>query len=472
MASKIKQKILDELLQAYNLTSSETKQDLLSGLYENVDKLDDDREIRNLLWANREVPMRMFSGDDLTIMPSVGEIMSSPMPDDNVDLAKQFGPDWVNNFENIPVSQIQFVADKAGVDWKNLLAEMQDQAVKQRRQDIANESFVTKAVAPRSVEAVARGESPTTKDVIGDIGQNALYATPWGGIARGLGATSKVAGALMRGAASNVTAPLAGEIYDANVYEDENPRGEFSVADVAGGAATNVVAPAVLRGAFSRVGYFVPALKGLSEFGTGRTAKEVADEVVGQYRYAPVRKAFDPSVPVAERKIAEEMVQLRSSQPDLYRLLTSNPRGPIPQGSKWASMQNIMGTPGKSLKEKVDNYLLSRGYKEAHLTPEGQIVEGPGEIPKSLMDYYDKSAGAVASESAKTAEQIAKEEAAKNWITNNFGDYLSEEGKVYSRIPFVGPYIQKKVDEAEAEELERLKEEELMNKWKIRLGVK
>ena len=76
MASKIKEKILDELTEMYNLTDSETKQSLLLSLADAIDKQEDDRNIRNILWANRDLTMRMFTGPEFQVMPSVGESYS------------------------------------------------------------------------------------------------------------------------------------------------------------------------------------------------------------------------------------------------------------------------------------------------------------------------------------------------------------------------------------------------------------
>lgn len=512
MASKIKEKVQDELMEMYDLTNSETKRSLLLALYEDIDKQDDDRNIRNILWANRDLTTRMFTGPEFQVMPSVAEIVTGEPITDNFDYDKQFGKDWYKDFENIPLSKIQFVADKSGRDWQELNKEMADEATKRLRADIATgkdgdlmdraAGFVTNMVFPRGTEAVARGEEPTAKDYIGDIGQNVLYATPWGGIARGLGATSKVGGALIRGAASNVTAPLASEVYDTAVYDEENPRGDFSVADVAGGTATNVIAPAILRGTAAQAGRLVPAAREFNEFATGQTAKEIAQEQLGKYRYVPIRMADDPTVSVGQRALAKEMKQLSETDPALYRVLTGNPQGPIPKGSRWATIQDIVAAEGKSIEEKAKNYLSSRGFNgTSYIAPDGRIftadtpaelitilqqhnVSVPtdlmvhsvkpahpyGPVSKTIMNYYDESAAARAAEGAKTGMQIAKEEAVKNYLTNTIGDKLAEEGKVYSRIPLVGRFVQQYVDERDKEAAEEAVRQEIERKYRIIFG--
>lgn len=513
MSSKNKEKILDELTELYNLAGdSKTKKDLILSLMNRIDESNDDREIHNIIWTNRDLPLRMFTNDELSVMPTVADIVMGEPVTDNFDYDKQFGKDWYKDFENIPVTKIQLVADKAGRDWKELNKEMADEATKRLRADIAAgkdgdvldraAGFVTNMVFPRGTEAVARGEEPSAKDYIGDIGQNVLYATPWGGVARGLGATSKVGGALIRGAASNVTAPLASEVYDTAVYDEENPRGNFSVADVAGGTSTNVITPAILRGVASRGGQYIPAMRRFNDFASGQTAKEIAQEQLGKYRYVPIRMADDPTVSVGQRTLAKEMKQLSESDPPLYRALTGNPKGPIPKGSRWATIQDIVAAEGKSIEEKAKNYLSSRGFNgTSYIAPDGRIftadtpaeliavlqqhnVSVPtdlmvhsvkpahpyGPVSKTLMNYYDESAAARAAEGAKTGIQIAKEEAVKNYLTNNIGDKLAEEGRIYTRVPLVGRFVQQYVDERDKEAAEEAVRQEIERKYRIIFG--
>ena len=221
MASKIKEKILDELLEMRNLTDSETKQGLLDGLADRIDKLDDDRDIRNLIWANRDLPLRMFTGDDFSVMPSIGEIMTSNPPSENFNYEKEFGKDWKYKFNDIPVSKIQFIADKNGLDWKEVLNDMANKAGMQTKEDIAHGRWdpnlsvgenikqeiggsLLSLFGRRQQEAIARGEDPTAKDVAGDVVENGMYAIPWG---RAIGGANKARIALQYGA-SNAAAPV------------------------------------------------------------------------------------------------------------------------------------------------------------------------------------------------------------------------------------------------------------------------
>lgn len=474
-------------------------------LYNQIDQIDNDVDVANYINSSKKYFTQTMSSKDLDGMPTFSQALFGELKTGKVDYDKEFGKDWYNRFEEIPYQEIKFVADKQGVNPAELNHKMAEEATKLRRKDIALgkdgdkldrvAGFITNMVFPRGTEAVARGEEPTAKDYIGDIGQNVLYATPWGGVARGLGATSKVGGALIRGAASNVTAPLASEVYDSAVYDEDNPRGNFSVGDVAGGAATNVIAPGLLRTGATTGSRFFPSLRKFNEFGTGQTAKEIAEAELSKYRYVPIRMADDPTVSVGQRTIAKEMKQLSESDPALYRVLTGNPQGPIPKGSRWASIKDIVAAPGNSIEEKANNYLKSRGINgPSYISPDGRIfyadtpndlinilqqhnVSVPtdltihavnpkhpyGPVSKTIMNYYDESAAARAAEGAKTARQIAKEEAVKNYITNNAGDKWSEEGKIYTRIPFgIGLAVQNYIDEQEKEEQDKLLQEAIL----------
>ena len=212
--------------------------------------------------------------------------------------------------------------------------------------------------------------------------------------------------------------------------------------------------------------------------------------------------ADDPTASIGQRSLAKEMKQLSESDPPLYRALTGNPQGPIPKGSRWATIQDIVAAEGKSIEEKAKNYLSSRGFNgTAYIAPDGRIftadtpaelitvlqqhnVSVPtdlmvhsvkpahpyGPVAKTLMNYYDESAAARAAEGAKTGIQIAKEEAVKNYLTNNIGDMLAEEGKVYSRIPLVGRFVQRYVDERDKEAAEEAARQEIERKYRIIFG--
>ena len=111
--------------------------------------------------------------------------------------------------------------------------------------------------APRTQESLVRSGDYTWKDVLGDTGENFFQLIPWGRpvakagkILTGTKALGRYYNPIHAGEyiASNTTAPLLGETYDALAYDDlDNPyRSRFDLGDVISGAATNMAtAPAV-----------------------------------------------------------------------------------------------------------------------------------------------------------------------------------------------------------------------------------
>lgn len=108
--------------------------------------------------------------------------------------------------------------------------------------------------APRSQEAVEEGKDIGAKEIGMDVGENILFALPYG---RALGFIPKVArlgkvgNAFLRGGkevAANVIAPTVSEVADYIAYDPEENyrRGTFNPGDIALGTATNLAtAPAV-----------------------------------------------------------------------------------------------------------------------------------------------------------------------------------------------------------------------------------
>lgn len=454
MASKIKEKILDELTEMYNLTDSETKQSLLLSLAEAIDKQDDDRNVRNILWANRDLTTRMFTGPDFQVMPSVGEIMMSNPPSDNLDYEKEFGKDWYKNPSNIPLSKIQFMADKNGLDWKQVSQDMANKATAMQRDDIAHgrwdSSLPTSENLKREVsgtlltlfgrrqqEAIARGEDPSAKDYAGDIAENSMYAVPWG---RAIGTGGKVATALSW-TLGNATAPIASEAYDAAAYGDDNPRGNFSIGDVGTGIATNMAAPVVLHRLTGQAARYLPIDKHMNALGLidaksqGQIAKEMAKT------HTPMSAAQGANTRVAR------MVE-RNAQPSeaMY------------EAAKKFNADD----------KKVYDAVLKKIRNKEVLTPTERDYALGGTHPE-LGDYYNLQYNPKA---VPTGVSLAAEESVKNLVTNEAPNVAGDESLPwYTRIPVAGRLYYNYSKEQEEEEKQRKKEQDIEDKWKIRFGV-
>lgn len=517
-----KDKVLDELIENYE-----------DELYDMINELDTDADVKNFIAGAKDYVLKTkrMPKSTLDAMPSFKSALYGDIGKSEVDLDKAFGDygqDWYKHLPDISYQEIQEAADKAGVDWKDLNAKMAKEATAKIRADIANgedlggwfespASFVNHLGAkaqqfftPRVNEAVVRGEDPTATDYALDIGEQALYAMPW---ARGAGAAAKGLGKVgqvfkskpLQWAAENAVTPIISETADAIAYDEENnPRGDFSAADVVGNTLVNAGTMSMAKGPIAGIAKAFGAenlSKKVQDFGAGKTAKEITSEALDKYKHAPIRKSDDPTITVGERAIANEMRNLSESSPALYRLLTKNPvGGKIPKGSKWSTLSEIMGAEGGSVEEKAKNMLKTRGFNPdySYITPDGRIFSGNdandlinilqthkvsiptdlvvhaanpkhpyGPVGKELMNYYDQyGATAAAAEAAKTGAQIAKEESVKNYLSNHIGPALSEQRRgPFGIVPVVGPALEEQIygtKEEQERRAEQLKKERIL----------
>lgn len=465
MASKIKEKILDELTEMYNLTDSETKQSLLVSLAEAIEKQDDDRNIRNILWANRDLTMRMFTGPEFQVMPSVGGIVTSPAPSDTLDYEKEFGKDWYKNPANIPLSQIQFMADKNGLDWKAVSKDMAEKATAMQRDDIAHgrwdPSLPTSENLKREVsgtlltlfgrrqqEAIARGEEPSAKDYAGDIAENSMYAVPWG---RALGAVAKggkvarvLTGPGAQYVAGNAAAPIASETYDAVVYDNDNPRGEFSVGDVGTGIATNMAAPVVLQRLGGRLNRYIPIAKHMNEGGmiTAKSQGQIAEDLAKTQTAQSRAQAAHTKV---QRALEGKQYQKPISETERQLSATFNADD-----------------------KKIYDAVLKKIRKGEMLSDAEWKYANSGAHPE-LKDFYNLQYNP---KQVPTGASLAAEESVKSLITNEAPNLIGDESLPwYTRVPG-GILYYKHAKEQEEADKQRQKEQDIEDKWKIRFGVK
>lgn len=493
-----KQKILDELYK-----------NNYKDLYNAVDKIDNDVDVANYLASNKSYFSKMFKTKDLELMPEFRKAIYSDVKSGRVDLDKEFGKGWDKNFANIPYDEIIFIADKQGVNPKELMNTMAKEATNRERKRIAHGgswsdiidkdkyiSFRDNPIASniggtalslfgrRQQEAIERGEDPSIKDYVGDIGEQGLYMVPWG---RGIGAVTKGGkiARILSGAASNTVAPVATEVYDSQVYDDTNPRGNFSVGDVAGGTAINLTAPWMLRGGLLGLGKLAgnrgPVKKWI-EYANSPSTKEVADEINEPYTKG-YRSSKDPSLTKAERDAARQMESLNASNPDAYAAYYND------------VYHNIAQEPGATLQDKANNFLKRFNGKFKFILPDGNIVvtnstddllkkltqigeEIPFELKNNVLnkeiptisekfvENWDKSPFS-ATEGLKSNKQLAAEEAVKNYLTNEYGSVGYKQQSPYTRIPFVGQQLDAYMKEKAKEEEEEKIKQDIYDRWRI-----
>lgn len=198
----------------------------------------------------------------MTVQPSYGV--------KNTNYAKMFNDEEIlDKLNEIPFRDIDYIARKNGMTGKELLNDMTNAKIAKDRNLAAHggrwrdvfdaDKYNTWRDNPitsnlggsmltlfgrRQQEAIARGEEPSKWDIGGDVGEGLLYTAPLGRIAQPISIPVKMA-------YSGVTAaavPHITEAYDAAVYDDkENPRSEYSEADALVGTGVNLVAPFAIR---------------------------------------------------------------------------------------------------------------------------------------------------------------------------------------------------------------------------------
>lgn len=456
MASKIKQKVLDELQEAYNdLPETSMKSKLLEGLINSVDKLDDDKEIVNTIWANKDLPLRMFTNEELELMPSFNSLLIGEPYKDKVDKDKYFGKDWYKNISEIPYNKIALVASKEGRSTETLIKEMTDEAIKRNRYDAAHEGVlgtVMPFVAKRTQEAIERGESPSVKDVGLDVGQTALEAVPYGRAAKFIAnpAGKFIVGRIL----SNATAPVLTEAADAAAYDSTNARGDFKWEDAVAGTVTNMLGEGFLRTGGAILNKVSGGKVGtrLMNLGEGKSAQEARKETFSN---------INNDLNTIKRKegIAQNFgdINKQVTNPGTMDVLRSEAIDYYDNADIYATRETIL----KKLKGMFNEKGKKVSWKSGLSDEDIRFMQKDPVLSK----YIGADVGYTP---LPTETRLMGEEAVKNLITNKLGGYQQEQGKAFTRIPFgIGPSIQKWYDEQVAEERARKDAEDIYNQYKL-----
>lgn len=463
MASKVKKQVQEELLNTMTLLQ-EAGQDnsaqfkLLEGLYNKINNYDDDKDIVNTVWANKDLPLRMFTKPDLEMMPNFNALLIGEPYKDKIDKDKYFGKDWHKDINDIPYNKIALVAAKEGRSPNTVINEMSEEATKRNRYDIAHEGIlgtVLPFIAKRTQEAIERGESPKGVDVGLDIGETALQAVPYGRAAKFVG--NKAGKFLLGRLLSNATAPLLTETADAAAYDSTNTRGNFDWADVAAGAGTNVMGESFLRlggGFLNRVGADKAGPK-LMNLGEGESRKDAAKTI--------------------QRMMEEQggMAEVAKTFWDVEKNRFKPEYGKLPNDLKAKVLNYVDNMDNNVVREAILEKLhkanpVTKGQKLAYkdyqpefLDEEIRYMMKDPQLSKYLSGDYNFY-------KLPSETRLATEEAIKNLITNKLGSYQQEQGKAFTRIPFgIGAMLQKAYDEGKDEEARRKAEEEILKNYRF-----
>ena len=232
--------------------------DNVADLYEAVKGMSDD-EFKEYIYTNRTY----FKQNMPAVVDGISSFQKFVSEEPNwgvkkgLDYEKITGSsDALDKFDEYDMKDMEYFGSKVGMTGKEFLNQMAKDKINQDRRRIAHgedeggwfdspKSFAKNAggafmnvMAPRTQEAIERGEDPSAKDYLLDQGSNLLETLPVGKISRGKKLMELVANGLV---------PLTEEVADAIAYGDENPRGNFSVADVVKGTGVNFATPKLLN---------------------------------------------------------------------------------------------------------------------------------------------------------------------------------------------------------------------------------
>lgn len=459
---------------------------LLKGMTEQIKDMSDS-DVKEYIYNQRQFLNQMLPGKAIKSIPDLQEYMTvqPTYGVKNTNYAKMFNDDEIlDKLNEIPFRDIDYIARKNGMTGKELLNDMSEAKIAKDREAIAHGRWRTDASIPENIanevggtlltlfgrrqqEAIERGEEPGLKDIAGDVGEQLAYMAPVGRIA---GPVAKVAARIPRigqsaskiastaaNVGSNAIVPTASELYDTMVYDNDNPRGEFSVADALVGTGVNTVTPYALRRAGSAVGRVTGSKdiqKTWGELAEGKTSDEIIKEIQNKYKGVKIQDADNPNVSAEVRRRAQELKSIIAADPDIEAALTQ--RQPL--------VFDIAKEPGENLAKKAKSY-VNRKYPEGYtlvdveaeanaptvaklyemvtdagmsgnpeLTIAGRMGEfmpeklaqyeaNPNVISDRLMNVYDKL-GLDALEAAKSSKDLIEEDLIKNYLTNQAGNFI------------------------------------------------
>ena len=458
---------------------------LLKGMTEQIKNMSD-TDVKEYIYNQRQYLNQMLPGKAIESIPDLQEYMTV-QPNygvKNTNYAKMFNdPDILDKLNEYSFRDIDYIARKNGMTGKELLKDLTDAKIAKDRNLVAHggrwrdvldtdkynsltDNPITSNIGGslltlfgrRQQEAIARGEEPSKKDIVGDVGEGLLYAAPLGRIAQPISIPAKMT-------YSGVTAaavPHITELYDAAVYDDKNnPRSEYSEADALVGTGVNLVAPFAIRELGEGVGRMTnsPTITKIwGQLAEGKSADDVIKEAeavrnrIGKNRSRIEQPGTVGDLTPAYYKEAATAGELTSSKENKLMKSLSKEQGvttPNQQALKAAikdpyilNNENIT-IYKKSGKVKynpelsnVDKYspaewttlVKAMNNKEKTYLWHGERKQVPdmkdikAALNPEFVKNYQNSPYAT-SMFLKSGRELTGEDAIKNYLTNQFGNF-------------------------------------------------
>lgn len=458
---------------------------LLKGMTEQIKDMSD-KDVREYIYNQRQYLNQMLPGKAIESIPDLQEYMTV-QPNygvKNTNYAKMFNdPDILDKLNEYSFRDIDYIARKNGMSGKELLKDLTDAKIAKDRNLIAHggrwrdvtdtdkyKSWRDNPIASnvggslltvfgrRQQEAIERGEEPELEDITGDVGEGLLYATPLGRVAQPISIPAKLAYSGITAAA----VPHITEAYDAAVYDDKNnPRSEYSEADALVGTGVNLVAPYGIRRVGQGIGRVTnsPKISKIwGELAEGKSADDVINEAeavrnrIGRNRGRVTQPGTAGDLTPAYYKEAANAGELTTAKENQLMKSLSNEQGvttPNQQALNAAIKDpSILNNENLTIYKKtgnvkynseltnVDKYspaewttlVKAMKNKEKTYLWHGQRKQVPdmkdikAALNPEFVKNYQNSPYAT-SMFLKSGRELTGEDAIKNYLTNQFGNF-------------------------------------------------
>lgn len=463
----IKAKILDELYK-----------NNYRDLYNQIYQIDNDVDVANYINSSKKYFIQTMTNKDLEGMPTFSQALFGELKTGKVDYDKEFGEDWYNKFEEIPYQELKYVADKQGVNLKDLINKMGEESTKLRRQDIAlgNNpdatimdkvgSVAMSLFGRRQQEAIERGEDPKLRDYAGDIGEQVLSFAPLGTIARGLNASSKIGKLLTM--ASNGAVPLASESFDTIAYDDSNPRGKFSSADVISGGVNNAVAPLAIKGVVGGMAGAVgnnkleDAIRNFAKLDVPIKEDRIS-RLLGGLRNSPQARAqgYNTKINANPENAAKSLTADKLSKGLAFDKDYKSTYDRL--YAKLGARQGRFKGTNPNTKHSAGSVKISYNEAMKDFTPdELQFIVNDPDLVKYLPVELNRM---------RKLSDLGLEEGFEHYMTNQHGNIWAKDADPWTRLGYFGEVISDRIDEQEKEEQDKLLQEAILEELKEKYGT-
>ena len=463
----LKDKVLDELYK-----------NNYRDLYNQIDQIDNDVDVANYINSSKKYFTQTMTNKDLEGMPTFSQALFGELKTGKVDYDKEFGKDWYNKFEEIPYQEIQYVADKQGVNPKDLINKMGEEATKLRRYDIAHGNNPDATIMDkvgnvamslfgrRQQEAIERGEGPKLRDYAGDVGEQILSFAPFGTIARGLNASSKIGKLLTM--ASHGAVPLASESFDTIAYDDSNPRGEFSGADVISGGVNNAVAPLAIKGVVGGMAGAVgnhtveDAIRNFANLDRPVREDRIS-RLLGGLRNSPQARAqgYSTKINTNPEKASKDLTAAKISSGLKFDKDYKSTYDRL--YAKLAARQGRYNGTNPNMKHGAGSVKISYNEAIKDFTPdELQFIVNDPDLVKYLPGELN---------SMPKLRDLGLEEGFEHYMTNQHGNIWAKDADPWTRLGYFGEVISDRIDEQEKEEQDKLLQEAILEELKEKYGT-